>query len=42
MVVSEEREAEVSAKITLRGIVIGVLAPAIATVVAYPSAPSRP
>ena len=42
MVVSEEREAEVSAKVTVRGIVIGVLAPAIATVVAYPIAPSRP
>ena len=42
MVVSEEREAEVSAKVTVRGIVIGVLAPAIATVVAFPIAPSRP
>jgi len=42
VVVSEEREAEVSAKVTVRGIVIGVLAPAIATVVAYPIAPSRP
>ena len=39
MVVSEEPEAEVSAKITVRGIVIGVLAPAIATVVAFPIAP---
>jgi two-component system sensor histidine kinase KdpD len=42
VVVSEEREAEVSAKVTVRGIVIGLLAPAIATVVAYPIAPSRP
>jgi two-component system sensor histidine kinase KdpD len=42
VVVSEEREAEVSAKVTVRGIVIGVLSPAIATVVAYPIAPSRP
>lgn len=42
MVVSEEREAEVSAKVTVRGIVIGLLAPAIATVVAFPIAPSRP
>jgi two-component system, OmpR family, sensor histidine kinase KdpD len=42
VVVSEEGEAEVSAKVTVRGIVIGVLSPAIATVVAYPIAPSRP
>jgi two-component system sensor histidine kinase KdpD len=42
VVVREEREAEVSAKVTVRGIVIGLLAPAIATVVAYPIAPSRP
>jgi two-component system, OmpR family, sensor histidine kinase KdpD len=42
VVVSEDREAEVSAKVTVRGIVIGLLSPAIATVVAYPIAPSRP
>ena len=42
MVVSEEQEFEGTANITARGVVIGLLTPAIATVVAYPIAPTRP
>ncbi len=42
MVVSQEPEAEGTASITARGVVIGLLTPAIATIVAYPIAPTRP
>ena len=42
MVVSQEPELEGTANITARGVVIGLLTPAIATVVAYPIAPTRP
>ena len=42
MVVSQEPEHEGTANITARGVVIGLLTPAIATVVAYPIAPTRP
>ncbi len=42
MVVSQEPEEEGTAAITARGVVIGLLTPAIATVVAYPIAPTRP
>lgn len=42
MVVSQEPEYEGTADITVRGVVIGLLTPAIATVVAYPIAPTRP
>lgn len=42
MVVSEEPESEGTARLTLRGVVIGVVAPAIAMVVTYPVAPTRP
>ncbi|MBA3362998.1 MAG: DUF4118 domain-containing protein, partial [Actinobacteria bacterium] len=39
---SQEPEYEGTADITVRGVVIGLLTPAIATVVAYPIAPTRP
>jgi len=42
VVVSQEPEYEGTANITARGVVIGLLTPAIATVVAYPIAPTRP
>jgi two-component system, OmpR family, sensor histidine kinase KdpD len=42
VVVSQEPEAEGTASITARGVVIGLLTPAIATIVAYPIAPTRP
>jgi two-component system, OmpR family, sensor histidine kinase KdpD len=42
VVVSQEPEHEGTANITARGVVIGLLTPAIATVVAYPIAPTRP
>ena len=42
MVVSEEHEAESTAKLTLRGTVIGLITPAIATAIAFPLAPARP
>ncbi len=42
MVVSEEHEAEGTAKFTLRGTVIGLITPAIATAIAFPLAPTRP
>jgi two-component system sensor histidine kinase KdpD len=42
VVVSAEPEWEGIAKLTLRGIVIGLITPAIATVVTYPVAPTRP
>jgi len=42
VVVSQEPEYEGTADITVRGVVIGLLTPAIATVVAYPIAPTRP
>ena len=42
MVVSQEPEYEGTANITARGVLIGLLTPAIATVVAYPIAPTRP
>jgi two-component system sensor histidine kinase KdpD len=40
--VSAEPEAEGIAKLTIRAIVIALLTPAVATVVAYPVAPTRP
>jgi two-component system sensor histidine kinase KdpD len=42
VVVSQEPEYEGTANITARGVLIGLLTPAIATVVAYPIAPTRP
>ena len=42
MVVSQEPEHEGTANITARGVLVGLLTPAIATVVAYPIAPTRP
>ena len=42
MVVSQEPEHEGTANITARGVLIGLLTPAIATVVAFPIAPTRP
>jgi two-component system sensor histidine kinase KdpD len=42
VVVSEEFEAEGTARLTLRSALIGVLTPVIATVVAFPLAPARP
>ena len=42
MVVSAEPQLEGIARLTLRGIVIGLLTPAVATVVTYPVAPTRP
>ena len=42
MVVSQEPEYEGTANITARGVLIGLLTPAIGTVVAYPIAPTRP
>ena len=42
MVVSEEHEAEGTAKLTLRGTVIGLITPAIAAAIAFPLAPARP
>lgn len=42
VVVSEEQDSEGTARITLRGVLIGLLTPAIATAVAFPVAPSRP
>jgi two-component system sensor histidine kinase KdpD len=42
VVVSQEPEYEGTANITTRGVAIGLLTPAIATVVAYPIAPTRP
>ncbi|HUF59734.1 MAG TPA: ATP-binding protein [Actinomycetota bacterium] len=39
---SQEPEHEGTANITARGVLIGLLTPAIATVVAYPIAPTRP
>jgi two-component system sensor histidine kinase KdpD len=39
---SEDEETEGTARITARAVVIGLLAPAIATIVAYPIAPTRP
>jgi two-component system, OmpR family, sensor histidine kinase KdpD len=42
VVVSEEHEAEGTAKLTLRGTVIGLITPAIATAIAFPLAPARP
>ncbi|HWL91180.1 MAG TPA: ATP-binding protein [Actinomycetota bacterium] len=39
---SQEPEYEGTANITARGVVIGLLTPAIATVVAFPIAPTRP
>jgi two-component system sensor histidine kinase KdpD len=42
VVVSQEPESEGTANISARGVVIGLLAPAIATVVAFPIAPTRP
>jgi two-component system sensor histidine kinase KdpD len=42
VVVSEEHEAEGTAKFTLRGTVIGLITPAIATAIAFPLAPARP
>lgn len=42
MVVSEEHQAEGTAKFTLRGTVIGLITPAIATAIAFPLAPARP
>jgi two-component system sensor histidine kinase KdpD len=42
VVVSQEPEYEGTANITARGVLIGLLTPAIGTVVAYPIAPTRP
>jgi len=42
VVVSEERESEGTARLTLRGVVIGLVTPAIATAIAFPVAPARP
>ena len=42
MVVSEEQESEGTARLTLRGAVIGLVTPAIATAIAFPVAPARP
>jgi two-component system sensor histidine kinase KdpD len=42
VVVSEEYESEGTARLTLRSAFIGVLTPAIATVIAFPLAPARP
>jgi two-component system sensor histidine kinase KdpD len=42
VVVSQEPEYEGTANITARGVLIGLLTPAIATVMAYPIAPTRP
>jgi two-component system sensor histidine kinase KdpD len=42
VVVSEKHEAEGTAKFTLRGTVIGLITPAIATAIAFPLAPARP
>ena len=40
--VDEGTEYEGTARITLRAVVIGLLTPAVATVIAYPVAPTRP
>jgi two-component system sensor histidine kinase KdpD len=42
VVVSEEQESEGTARFTLRGAVIGLVTPAIATAIAFPVAPARP
>ena len=39
---SEEPEFEGTARITVRAVVIGLLTPAVATVIAFPVAPTRP
>ena len=41
MVVSEEYESEGTARLTLKSAFIGVLTPAIATLVAFPLAPAH-
>jgi two-component system, OmpR family, sensor histidine kinase KdpD len=40
--VSTEPESEGTIRVTVRGVVIGLFAPAIATIVAFPIAPTRP
>jgi K+-sensing histidine kinase KdpD len=40
--VDEGTEYEGTARVTLRAVVIGLLTPAVATVIAYPVAPTRP
>jgi two-component system sensor histidine kinase KdpD len=42
VVVSEEHEAEGTAQLTLRGVAIGLITPAIATAIAFPLTPARP
>ena len=42
MLTRDDEENEGTARITARAVVIGLLAPTIATVVAYPIAPTRP
>lgn len=42
MIVSEEQGSEGTARLTLRSVLIGLLTPAMATVVAFPVAPARP
>jgi two-component system sensor histidine kinase KdpD len=42
VVVSAEPEPEIAARLTLRGVVIGLVTPAIATLVTFPVAPTRP